>query len=181
MSIILSFLVVPPISNMLFLLFADFFGRRVASSGLSGIVASLIGLVVPMVCIFLGRWLRGRRSIQSLYTSLTLLTGATILYPYIGALDLALMVFALDLATGLLFLLKPLKEILSYVRLSIKAAGAVASASIMLLGYFLTLATLFPSNIVSPAGYTVNILAYSIGILYGIVTGAYMLKMLYKR
>lgn len=179
-SVILSFLAVPLISNALFFLFTDFFGLRVASSGLSGIVASMIGMIVPMMCVFLGRWLSGRRSIQSIYTSLTLLTGATILYPYIRALDLALMVFALALATGLLFLLKPLKEILSYARLSIKAAGAVALASVMLLGYFLTLVTLFPSNIVSPAGYTVNILAHSIGVFYGIITGAYMLKMLHK-
>ncbi|MBS7631451.1 hypothetical protein KEJ47_07760 [Candidatus Bathyarchaeota archaeon] len=180
-SLVLAVLVLPLISNASLFLLADLFKVRIVSCGLSGVVSSLIGMIVPMICIIMGKLLRSKRSIRSLYTSLIFLSGSAITYPYTGALPTAFAIFIVALVSGLLTLLKPLREILDSARQDQKTSVKAASVLVMVSAYFAILITLFPSNITTTGGYSVNIFSHSVGVFYGIISGAYTLRMLPKK
>lgn len=180
-SLVLAVLVLPLISNASFFLIADLFKAKIVSSGLSGVVSSLVGMIVPMMCIIVGKFLKSKRSIRSLYTSLILLSGSAITYPYTRALVFAFIIFIVALVSGLLMLVNPLREILDFAKEDQRASVKVASTIFMILAYFATLIMLFPSNISAPGGYSVNIFSHSVGVFYGIISGAYTLRMLPKK
>jgi len=96
-SLIIAILVLPFIDNISFMLLAKFVIRQtVVSCGLSAIVASLAGLIVPSLGIFLRETLQSDRNTLCLLVSFMLLTGSSIAIPYVDSNLYNLMVFCCD-------------------------------------------------------------------------------------
>jgi membrane associated rhomboid family serine protease len=175
-SLIIAILVLPFIDNISFMLLANFIGRTVVSCGLSTIVASLAGLIVPSLGIFLREPLQNERNTLCLLVSFMLLTGSSIAFPYVDSNFYNLMVFVATLVFGLILLIHVGKKLVNFAKLNQNARKTIITASITVIVYFILIFGLFPSKINMPEGGIVNIFAHYVGVFYGIITGIYTLN-----
>lgn len=172
MFLLINTLLLPFINNTTFMVMTShIIDKPLTSCGLSIIVAGMTGLLVPSLIIFLKDLLH-KKSASLLFTSLILLTGATVSLPYAsyGLHNLAF--FTLTFAPGLgLFMyvgVKILKE-------SPAAIKKLTIAFTIVLNYIILLSLMFPSEIIIPGLGIVNILAHYVGVLFGIFFGSYAL------
>jgi len=176
-SLIIAILVLPFIDNISFVLLANFVIKRaVVSCGLSTIVASLAGLIVPSLGVFLKELLQSERSTLCLLLSFMLLTGSSIAFQYIDSNLYNMMVFAATLVFGLILLIYVGKKLANFAKQNQNARKTIIAASITVIVYFILIFGLFPSKITMPEGGIVNIFAHYVGVFYGIITGIYTLN-----
>jgi membrane associated rhomboid family serine protease len=180
-SLIIAILVLPFIDNISFMLLANFIGRTVVSCGLSTIVASLAGLIVPSLGNLLREPLRNERNTLCLLVSFMLLTGSSIAFQYIDSNLYNLMVFAATLIFGLILLIYVGKKLANFAKQNQSARKTIIDASIIIGVYFILIFGLFPSKITMPGGGIVNIFSHYVGVFYGMITGIYMLNVFPKR
>jgi protein-S-isoprenylcysteine O-methyltransferase Ste14 len=181
-SLIIAIIVLPFIDNISFMLLANFVIRRiVVSCGLSTIVASLAGLIVPSLGIFLREPLQSERNTLCLLVSFMLLTGSSIAFPYVDSSLYNLMVFVATLVFGLILLIHVGKILVNFAKQNQRARKTILAASITVYVYFIFIFTLFPSKITMPEGGIVNIFSHHVGIFYGMITGIYTLNIFPKR
>jgi membrane associated rhomboid family serine protease len=180
-SLIIAILVLPFIDNISFMLLANFIGRTVVSCGLSTIVASLAGLIVPSLGIFLREPLQNERNTLCLLLSFMLLTGSSIAFPYVDSNFYNLMVFVATLVFGLILLIHVGKKLVNFAKLNQNARKTIITTLITVTVYFILIFGLFPSKITMPEGGVVNIFAHYVGVFYGMTTGIYTLNVFPKR
>jgi len=176
-SLLLIIALLPFIYNISFALIANFVIKRsLVSCGLSTVVAGLIGLTVPSLCIFVRDLFQSERSTLYFLTSLMFLTGSAIAFPYISSGLYNLVVFIATCSVGLALLSKVGKEVLNSAKRNLHMKKIATIAFTVVLVYFTFLMSLFPSDIIISQGNAVNIFAHYVGIFYGIISGIYILN-----
>jgi len=176
-SLIIAILVLPFIDNISFMLVAKFVIRQnVISCGLSTIVASLAGLIVPSLGIFLREPLQNERNTLCLLVSFMLLTASSIAIPYIGSGLYNLVVFVATFVFGVILIIYVGKISVKFAKQNQNARKTILAASITVYVYFVFIFALFPSKITMPDGSIVNIFSHYVGVFYGMITGIYTLK-----
>jgi len=182
-SLLLTFFLLPLIYNISFVFLANFvMGKVVVSCGLSIVVAGIVGLTVPSLGNFLREPLQSDRNILCFLTSLILLTGSAIAFPYINSGVYSLTVFVATFILGFVLLLYVGRKLLNFATQNPNAKKRVIIASTLLFIYFtFFLSSLFPSDIIMLEGSVVNIFAHYIGVFYGIGSGIYTLNVFHKK
>jgi len=176
-SLLLIIALLPFIYNISFALIVNFVIKRsLVSCGLSTVVAGLIGLTVPSLCIFVRDLLQNEHSTLYFLTSLMFLTGSAMAFPYISSGLYNLVVFITTCSVGLVLLSKVGGEVLISTKQNPDTKKTVTIALTIIVVYFAFLLSLFPSDIIMPEGNAVNIFAHYVGIFYGIVSGIYTLN-----
>jgi len=176
-SLLLIIALLPFIYNISFALIANFVIKRsLVSCGLSTVVAGLIGLTVPSLCIFVRDLLQSEHSTLYFLTSLMFLTGSAMAFPYISFGLYNLVVFITTCSLGVALLSKVGKEVIASAKQKPNTKKTATIALTIVLIYFTFLMSLFPSDIIISQGNTVNIFAHYVGIFYGIISGIYTLN-----
>lgn len=176
-SLLSIIVLLPFIYNISFALIANFVIKRsFVSCGLSTVVAGLIGLTVPSLCIFVRDILQNEHSTLYFLTSLMFLTGSAMAFPCISSSLYNLVVFIATSSVGLALLSKVGKEVLNSAKQNLHTKKIATIAFTVVLVYFTFLMSLFPSDIIISQGNAVNIFAHYIGIFYGIISGIYTLN-----
>lgn len=176
-SLLLIIVLLPFIYNISFALIANFVIKRsLVSCGLSTVVAGLIGLTVPSLCIFVRDILQNERNTLYFLTSLMFLTGSAMAFPYISSGLYNLVVFITTCSLGVVLLSKVGKEVIASAKQKPNTKKTAIIALTVVLIYFTFLMSLFPSDIIISQGNAVNIFAHYIGIFYGIISGIYTLN-----
>ena len=176
-SLLLIIALLPFIYNISFALIANFIIKRsLVSCGLSTVVAGLVGLTVPSLCIFVRDLLQSEHSTLCFLTSLMFLTGSAMAFPYISFGLYNLVVFITTCSLGIALLSKVGKEMIASARQRPNTKKTATIALTIVLIYFTFLMSLFPSDIIISQGNAVNIFAHYIGIFYGIISGIYTLN-----
>jgi len=181
-SIIIAIIALPFIDNISFMLLAkSVIKQTVVSCGLSTIVASLAGLIVPSLGIFLKEPLQSERNTLYFLVSFILLTGSSIALPYVDFNLYNLMVFIATLVLGMLLLIHVGSKIVNFAEQNQRARKTIIDAFITVIVYFISVFGLFPSKITMPEGGFVNIFSHHVGVFYGMITGIYTLNVFPKR
>lgn len=178
--LIIAILVLPFINNISFMLLANFIELTVVSCGLSTIVASLAGLIVPSLGNFLKEPLQNERNTFCLLLSFILFTGSSIAFSYVDFNLYNLMVFVVTFVFGLILLIHVGKKLVNFAKQNQNARKTIIIASITISVYFILIFGLFPSQITMPEGGIVNIFAHYVGVFYGMITGIYKLNVFSK-
>lgn len=178
--LIIAILVLPFINNISFMLLANYIGLTVVSCGLSTIVASLAGLIVPSLGNLLKEPLQNERNTLCLLLSFILFTASSIAFSYVDFNLYNLMVFVVTFVFGLILLIHLGKKLANFAKQNQNARKTIIIASITVSVYFILIFGLFPSQITMPEGGIVNIFAHYVGVFYGMITGIYKLNVFSK-
>jgi len=171
-SLLLVIILLPIIYNIVFALV--FSHQSIVSFGLSLVVGGVIGLVVPSVIVFLRDELKRTLDLVLFSSSLLFLTASTIAFPYVWSALYNLTVFVTTFSIGLVLFLKELGILINFARKSGKEyRNKIIIAILIIVVYFVSLFSLFPTSIVLSQGNIVNIFAHYFGLFFGIITGIY--------
>jgi len=180
-TLMIIILVLPFVANILFVIVLQCLSvkRTVTFCGLSTAVASLVGLIVPSLGVFLEEHLRSGRSNSSrLLLFFVLLTASLIshqTFQYFGLNLYGLMLYFAFLAFGLIPFVYIVRRLASITRQGQNAKGRVIKALIAI-GFYLAvylvfILYLFPSEVITPRGDIINIFSHYTGLLLGIFAG----------
>lgn len=163
---------------ILFLLNFWVFHFTFVSFGLSLVVASLIGLLIPSLIIFLNEGLELKINPQRFLLSIICLTGVLMLLPYLKLEFYNLTVLFALMILGSYIGRSELSRISQFIANTKKEKraknGAIATISILVV-YAACVALLFPTTIVQASGSIVDIFAHYFGVFFGLLVPYYLI------
>lgn len=145
------------------------FHLELASFGLSLTVSGLIGYIIPSLIVFRNQIRDLNINQTRFFLSIVFLTGMMISFPYVDSNFYNIAVFSATIILAFSVGLNEFSEILKFSRTNTRNRKWASITFLILLLYLLLLAFLFPSEIVQPSGFVVDILAHHFGIFFGLI------------
>jgi membrane associated rhomboid family serine protease len=170
---------IPLLNGLVIWAFSDSIFKGALSGycfGLSLVAGGVVGLVVPSILSLLHAELENKIFRGALFLGLLMLTGAFIIFTYLGSSLFWWTFFATLTSISVLLLYLAFSKVVSNVRRGFNQAiiMKLSMVTCALLLYFSVIPQLFPAQIVVPNLGTVNIFAHYFGVSLGMLPGFYL-------